>query len=510
MFDHFAWRTGEVVAYIEDLWLTNRCRWLFHRCEDRRGNVLNMDTAENLTRFVDDTRTPLADRFQRIPPRTIDTRQPEDVQRQAQIVPCRLCFQPCHAAPRLAAGLRRLIDPGTVPVAIDYRRRKVTSPSGLEIRCQWLDQRQQGVVASFGRADGLQQMGGFRQSGLDRIRQGRRLGCIQNQSVNPGLPEPLGLFRAADGSADPPALGKRKFRQGLTGETETKTEKMLRTITHAFATLSEYPVVMKLSVLFRAPSLALILLLSSLGATAWAFEPDEVADGFRGTFVNCMAKGQSDPVNGRQYAAEWLASEAGGEIYARYCLAVWTFQSGEPTVAAELLMNLADDQGVRDTPQSTRFLVLAGDIFDSIGAFPEAFRAFSRVLDQNRFDPEIWVSRALVRASMGDFEGTIADLDLALALEADNVEALVFRGSTFLAVDELNQAADDALQALLLEPFNTSALWLRAQISMAEGDAELAIKDLERIIERGEGGLRDQAQEALAIIKAANQKSTLE
>ena len=267
---------------------------------------------------------------------------------------------------------------------------------------------------------------------------------------------------------------------------------------------------MKLSVLFRAPSLALILLLSSLGTPASAFEPDEVEDGFRGTFVNCMAKGQADPVNGRDYAAEWLASDAGGEIYARYCLAIWSFQSGEPLIAADLLVNLADDQGVRDTPQSTRFLVLAGDIFDSIGAFPEAFRAFSRVLDQNRFDPEIWVSRALVRASMGDFEGTIADLDLALALEADNVEALVFRGSTFLAVDDLDKAADDALQALLLKPFNTSALWLRAQIAMAEGDADLAVKDLERIIERGDGGLREQAQEALAIIEAATQKSTLE
>ena len=51
-----------------------------------------MNTAEDLTRFVDDTRTPLADRFQRIPAGTVDACQPEDVQRQAEIVPRRLCF----------------------------------------------------------------------------------------------------------------------------------------------------------------------------------------------------------------------------------------------------------------------------------------------------------------------------------------------------------------------------------------------------------------------------------
>ena len=144
------------------------------------------------------------------------------------------------------------------------------------------------------------------------------------------------------------------------------------------------------------------------------------------------------------------------------------------------------------------------------GELELAFRAYSKALDKSRFEPELWVDRALVRAGLGDFEGTLADLDLALALDADNVEALVFRGSSFLATDQLNAAADDALQALLIEPFNIPGLWLRAQIAMAEGDSELAASDLERIIARDTGRYAGLAREALEVISRAAQKSTLE
>ena len=77
-------------------------------------------------------------------------------------------------------------------------------------------------------------------------------------------------------------------------------------------------------------------------------------------------------------------------------------------------------------------------------------------------------------------------------------------------VDELDAAADDALQALLLEPFNIPGLWLRAQIALETGDAQLAASDLERIIARDQGEYANLAREALEIVSWAAQKSTLE
>jgi len=267
---------------------------------------------------------------------------------------------------------------------------------------------------------------------------------------------------------------------------------------------------MKLSDLFCLRNLGLICLGVLASSTAWAFEPNDVPNDFRGTFVNCMAKGEADPVAGKEYAGQWLGSDAGGEAFAYFCLAVYTYRTGEPERAAELLESLAEHSDVRETDYRLRFVSFAGDLFDAAGDYEAAFRAYSKALDVTRFEPRLWVDRALARAALGDFEGTIEDLNLALALDADNVEALVFRGSSYLAVDEWTLAADDALQALLIEPFNVSALWLRSQIALAEGDYELAVRDLERIVERDLGDLGAKAQEALSVLSAANQKSTFE
>lgn len=261
---------------------------------------------------------------------------------------------------------------------------------------------------------------------------------------------------------------------------------------------------------FRRASIGLTCLSLGMAAPCAAFDPADVPTDYRGTFVSCMAKGEVDPVSALDYAEQWLISDLGGEAYGFYCLAIATFQTGEPVRAAELLEDLAEHPAVRDTPDAVRFYRLAGDFFDGGGAPERAFRVLSKALDRARFDPSLWIDRALIRASLGDFEGTIADLDLALALDPDNVDALVFRGSGFLAVRDYDRAADDALQALLLEPFSLTALWLRAQVALAEGDRQLAIADLERITARDDGMLAERAREALRVLKNADQKSTLE
>lgn len=258
-------------------------------------------------------------------------------------------------------------------------------------------------------------------------------------------------------------------------------------------------------------SLGLICCTSIALQPAQAFSPADVPDDFRGTYVSCMAKGEFDPVAAKEYAEQWLASDVGGDPFAFYCLAVWTFQTGDARRAAEIMERLSEHPDVRDTAYALQFLRSAGDLYDAAQASTPAFRAYSKALDRKPDDPSLWVDRALVRGEMGDFEGTISDLNAALDLDAENVEALVFRGSSYLAIDQLDTAADDALQALLLEPFNIAGLWLRAQIAMAQGDAELAARDLERIIARDQGGFAPKAREALSLIaRAAAQKSTLE
>ena len=268
---------------------------------------------------------------------------------------------------------------------------------------------------------------------------------------------------------------------------------------------------MTVSDLFRVTSLALICLGWAGVRPAVAFDPQDVPNAFRGTYVSCMAKGEVDPVAAREHAEQWLTSGTGGDRFAFYCLAISTFRAGDPRRAAEIMERLSENPDVRVTDYAWQFLRASGDLFDAAEDPEQAFRAYSKALERNREEPGLWVDRALVRATFGDFDGTIRDLDQALALNAASVEALVFRGASYLAIDALDAAADDALQALLLEPFNLSALWLRAQIALAEGDTDLAISDLERILARDSGGFAARARPALAaIIQDQAQKSTLE
>ena len=246
--------------------------------------------------------------------------------------------------------------------------------------------------------------------------------------------------------------------------------------------------------LLAAAVLCLPLLWSGV---ARGFDPAEVPEDFRATFVNCLSKAQADPVAGRDYARQWLDSGYAGTAYAQYCMAISAFRAGEPEQAADMLVALSGFDRVRGTPIEVEFLALAGELFDSAGRYDAAVGAHSRALDLAPGDPGHWINRALARASLGDFEGTIADLDRALGLDPGSVEALVFRGSAYRAVGELDRATDDALQALLLEPDNLPGLWLAADVARAEGDAASARSFLQRIIARDVVGWREQAEAAL-------------
>ena len=62
-----------------------------------------------------------------------------------------------------------------------------------------------------------------------------------------------------------------------------------------------------LSPLGRRLVAALVLCLPLLwSGVARGFDPAEVPEDFRGTFVNCLSKAQADPVAGWDYARQWL------------------------------------------------------------------------------------------------------------------------------------------------------------------------------------------------------------
>ncbi len=248
------------------------------------------------------------------------------------------------------------------------------------------------------------------------------------------------------------------------------------------------------------PSFLWLLLLWP--GVARGFDPADVPDDFRATFVNCLSKAQADPMAGWDYAEQWLSSGYAGTAYAQYCMAMAAFRAGEPGQAGDMLVALSGFDRVHGTDLEVRFLSLAGDLLDAAGRAEAAVQAHSEALKLEPDDPVHWVSRAVARASLGDFEATLADLDRALDLDPERVDALVFRGSAYRAVGENDLAMDDALQALLVEPENLPGLWLAADLAIAEGDQVSAKAFLQRIRDSQDAGWRAQAEALLADLAA--------
>ncbi len=110
--------------------------------------------------------------------------------------------------------------------------------------------------------------------------------------------------------------------------------------------------------------------------------------------------------------------------------------------------------------------------------------------------PESWISRALVRRDEGDFDGAIADLNEAIALDDAKAgaysnlsvtrhilsERLQAEGRPAEAKAELTRALDASDRAVGLEPKGAKLYVNRAVIRRAAGDRDGAIADLEKAI----------------------------
>ena len=121
----------------------------------------------------------------------------------------------------------------------------------------------------------------------------------------------------------------------------------------------------------------------------------------------------------------------GGGTAARHCLALALVALGRPVDAGRELENVAEamrrEAGVEpDKNQSmalANVLAQAGNAWLLAGQAKRARRALNQALALAPEDPDMLVDRAVVAAALEDFGTALADLDLALAHEADHVEA---------------------------------------------------------------------------------------
>lgn len=166
-------------------------------------------------------------------------------------------------------------------------------------------------------------------------------------------------------------------------------------------------------------------------------------------YARCMALTKSDPSDAFEMATAW--KELGGNDAAEHCAAVALLYGGRPEHAARRLEVLA--QTIAAEPEfKGQILAQAGQAWLVAGDPVRAEAALTSAIELRRNRPEVMIDRAQARAGMGDYQGALDDLNVAIDADPTNGDAFKFRASAHRYLDNLDAARDDIDRALALDP----------------------------------------------------------
>lgn len=96
------------------------------------------------------------------------------------------------------------------------------------------------------------------------------------------------------------------------------------------------------------------------------------------------------------------------------------------------------------------------------GYYKGAIEDYTRALDIDPGDEEIWLGRGLAREKLKDFEGAFSDYTKAIDIREDFLKAWINRGNVLFKLDRYQDAIEDFNVALIYQPGNAAAVYNRA------------------------------------------------
>ncbi|MCA3339602.1 MAG: hypothetical protein ACK6DJ_04150 [Alphaproteobacteria bacterium] len=207
-----------------------------------------------------------------------------------------------------------------------------------------------------------------------------------------------------------------------------------------------------------------------------------------------------DPTGARGFARDWHM-QGGGEGAAQ-CEALAQLSLGEADPAAEALERIAARSEAGIAARAAVF-GQAAEAWRAAGKPQRAAAAASLALALTPQDPDLLLERAMARLALGQVPGALADLDLAVVLDADRAEAWIWRAAAQRRLERLRPAEDSITTALRLAPRNVEALLERGILRQLRGEGEAARRDWERVLELApDSAAADLAAQNLALIEA--------
>lgn len=154
------------------------------------------------------------------------------------------------------------------------------------------------------------------------------------------------------------------------------------------------------------------------------------------------------------HAMYWY--KQGGGYEARLCHATAQFNRGEYSLAAKEFAALAAATNAQDPRHAAELHARSGSAFSRARDSKNAEAQYAIALKIEPNDPEIWVDRALERASFERFWDAISDVNQALKIMPDMAEAWRLRGQCWQKLGNTKNAASDLNYAAQIEDYERS------------------------------------------------------
>lgn len=182
-------------------------------------------------------------------------------------------------------------------------------------------------------------------------------------------------------------------------------------------------------------------------------------------YHDCVALIEADLELGRVAAQQWVSE--GGGANARHCLAVADLKAGFPKLAAIRLEETAERRDAGDDLVRARLLSQATNAWLEANEPTLAEKALNKAFDLTPNAGELHLTAAHVYAALERWQLVINAVAAAETAGFVSAQTYVLRGRAYAAQGSYQTAADDVVNALVLDPVNVDALVLRGEIQQA-------------------------------------------
>ena len=125
---------------------------------------------------------------------------------------------------------------------------------------------------------------------------------------------------------------------------------------------------------------------------------------------------------------------------------------------------------IGEDPNYAEYYFDRGNLLRRVGRDDEALADYEAAIRLSPPFPEVYYNRGDVKYSIGDYRGAMADFSYVLDLDPGYVDAYVNRANLLMELDRLDEAENDAVTGLLVDPDCAHLHCVVGQLATARGD----------------------------------------